>query len=170
MGIEDLETLERFFSASNGLAPVIRYASRYRRKVFIHMFLQQWDREKYANLGLMLYNNYAQALEIIGSLGPAVEDALRELDLSRAQLDELQAEEQKYFRELRDEDPANLHAIAYVELLEEFYKVEFVYSHLTCADDNSNEDILLQGRTEAGDCTVHRLTAPHRRFRHWDAA
>lgn len=126
MGIEDLETLERFFSASNGLAPVIRYASRYRRKAMIHMFLKQWDSEKYANLGLMLYNNYAQALNIINSIGPAVQDALQELDLTREQLDALQAEEQKYFQELRDEDPANLHTIAYVELLEEFYKVECI--------------------------------------------
>ncbi|KAI1781831.1 hypothetical protein LXA43DRAFT_977885 [Ganoderma leucocontextum] len=122
-GIEDLETLERLFSASNSLAPVTRYASRYRRKAFIHMFLQQWDREKYANLGLMLYNNYVQALEIIATLGPAVEEALRELNLTREQLGTLQAEEKEYFVALRDEDPANLHTIVYVELLEEYYDV-----------------------------------------------
>ena len=58
MGIEDLETLERIFSFSNQLAAVTRYASAYRRQVFIDLFFKQWDEEKYQNLGLMLYNNY----------------------------------------------------------------------------------------------------------------
>jgi hypothetical protein len=35
MGLEDLETLERVFSASNAVAPLTRHASAYSRHVFI---------------------------------------------------------------------------------------------------------------------------------------
>ncbi|KAH0833455.1 hypothetical protein J3R83DRAFT_12574 [Lanmaoa asiatica] len=37
-GLEDLSTMERIFSASNQLAPVIRYATAYNRRTFIDMF------------------------------------------------------------------------------------------------------------------------------------
>ena len=97
MGIEDLKMLKHFFSASNGLASVIHYAFCYHHKVIIHMFFKQWDSEKYANLGLILSNNIAQMLNIINSIGPAVQNALQELDLICERLDALQAEEQKYF-------------------------------------------------------------------------
>ncbi|KAF9530494.1 hypothetical protein CPB83DRAFT_748578, partial [Crepidotus variabilis] len=50
IGIEDLETLERVFSASNALASVTRNMSAYRRRVFIDLFFKQWDADKYANL------------------------------------------------------------------------------------------------------------------------
>lgn len=65
MGLEDLETLERLFSSSNQLASITRYMSPYRRRVFIDLFLQQWDREKYQNLATMIHNNYVQALDIL---------------------------------------------------------------------------------------------------------
>ncbi|KAJ3872118.1 hypothetical protein F5051DRAFT_445496 [Lentinula edodes] len=70
-GLKDLETLERFFSSSNQLASVTHYMSSYRRRVFIDMFLQQWDREKYHNLATMLHNNYIQALNILQNEEPA---------------------------------------------------------------------------------------------------
>ncbi|RDB25832.1 hypothetical protein Hypma_006599 [Hypsizygus marmoreus] len=38
MGIEDLETLERVFSLSNALAPITRYMTAYRRRVFIDLY------------------------------------------------------------------------------------------------------------------------------------
>ncbi|KAF6741184.1 hypothetical protein DFP72DRAFT_995472 [Ephemerocybe angulata] len=47
-GIEDLETMERFFSASNATAPVIRHASKYRRRMILDLFLKQHDKDKYA--------------------------------------------------------------------------------------------------------------------------
>ena len=54
VGIEDFEGEERLFLASNATAPVIRYASKYCRWLFLNLFLTQYDKDKYGNLGLML--------------------------------------------------------------------------------------------------------------------
>ncbi len=118
MGIEDLETLERVFSSSNQLAPVIRYASAYRRRLLIHMFFRQWDEEKYANLCPFMYNNYVQA-HIIKSKKPVVEESMGLLELTPQDLETLAKEEASYFETLRDESPWDLHAVAYVEALQE---------------------------------------------------
>ena len=119
MGIEDLETLERIFSASNQLAAVTRYASAYRRKLLIHTFFRHWDEEKYVNLGSMLYNNYVQALDIITSKTPAVNESMELLELTMDDLKALEIEEQEYFESLHDESEWDVHAVAYVEALEE---------------------------------------------------
>ncbi|KAI9063698.1 hypothetical protein FKP32DRAFT_1676382 [Trametes sanguinea] len=119
MGLEDLEVLERIFSGSNQLAPVIRYASRYRRWVLIDQYFRQWDVEKYANIALMLLNNLTQALEIIRTQTPVLEQALKSLQLTPDDLDRFAVEEREFFLQLRDEEDSNLHAVAYVEALQE---------------------------------------------------
>ncbi|KAI0349069.1 hypothetical protein OH77DRAFT_1507574 [Trametes cingulata] len=121
-GLEDLETLERVFGDSNKLAPITRYCSPYRRHMFCHLFFRQRDAEKYANLGLMLYNNYAQALEIINDQTPVLEEAMRSLGITSEDLAAFNTEECKYFSTLKDEDPADLHLVAYVEALQELRK------------------------------------------------
>lgn len=50
-GIEDLEGMERVFSTSNTVARLIRYASRFHWMQFIDLHFQQWDNDKYAELG-----------------------------------------------------------------------------------------------------------------------
>ena len=75
MGLEDLETLERVFGSSNALASITQHASTYRRGLYIEMHFKQWNEDKYLNLATMLTNNYRQALEIIKTDGPAVEQA-----------------------------------------------------------------------------------------------
>lgn len=125
MGIEDLEVAERIFSSSNHLAPVIRHASRYRRWSLIDLHFHQWDDEKYSNLGLMLLNNLEQALEIVQTDGPILERTLAALGLTQNDLDRYHAEERKFFSELRDEHDSNLHAIAYVEALQELQSVRY---------------------------------------------
>ncbi|KAI1782756.1 hypothetical protein LXA43DRAFT_904908 [Ganoderma leucocontextum] len=122
MGLEEMETLERIFSASNQLAPITRYASPYRRISFIHAFFRQWDDEKYANIGLFLYNNYVQALDIVEKHSGAVTATLRDLSITSEQLAEYDREERKYFVTLRDEDEANLWTITYVETLQALIK------------------------------------------------
>ena len=57
-GIEDFETLERVFSLTNQLAPVICYTSPYRRQLFIDCLLRQLDEDKYLNMATFVYNNY----------------------------------------------------------------------------------------------------------------
>ncbi|KAH9847481.1 hypothetical protein C2E23DRAFT_741522 [Lenzites betulinus] len=122
VGTEDLETLERVFGDSNELAPVTRYASPYRRHVLIDLFFHQRDAEKYANLGLMLYNNYAQALDIIEEKAPMIDETLKTLGITMENLREYTLEERNYFSALQDEDPKNVHLVAYVEALQDLRK------------------------------------------------
>jgi len=130
MGIEDLETLERIFSFSNQLAIVTRYASAYRRQVFIDLFFKQWDEEKYQNLGLMLYNNYRQALDIISEQSQALAEAMASLGVNEKVLKQWHDEEVEYFRTLGKEPEWDVHAMAYVELLQELRDLEYVLSRL----------------------------------------
>lgn len=123
-GLEDLETMERVFSSSNAVAVVTRYASAFRRRVFIDMFFQQWDDDKYQNLGLMLLNNYKQALLIISDDGLAVEEATRSLGIQLADLETWHREQTEFFETIGEESSWDVHAVAYVELLQELDSAE----------------------------------------------
>ncbi|KAJ3740705.1 hypothetical protein EV360DRAFT_57933, partial [Lentinula raphanica] len=130
-GLEDLETLERFFSSSNQLASITRYMSSYRRRVFIDMFLQQWDRDKYQNLATMLHNNYLQALDILRNEEPAFRADLAALGLTEEDLDVYQASECKHLETLGTEIEEDVYAAAYVELLQDYRKVSAAYDNAT---------------------------------------
>ncbi|KAI0362962.1 hypothetical protein BV20DRAFT_959256 [Pilatotrama ljubarskyi] len=121
IGLEDLETLERIFSASNQLASVTRHATPFRRRMLIDLFFQQWDDEKYQNLGQMLYNNYVQALDIIRDMSPVVAEAMRSLSITTDDLRAFGEEEREYFATLTDEDSWDVHAVAYVEVLQQLH-------------------------------------------------
>ncbi|KAJ3725334.1 hypothetical protein C8R42DRAFT_718822 [Lentinula raphanica] len=123
LGLEDLETLERFFSSSNQLASVTRYMSAYRRRVFIDMFLQQWDREKYQNLATMLFNNYVQALDILENEEPAFKNDLLVLGLTETDIDNYLVDEAKHIDLLGSETQEDLYAIEYVELLQRYREI-----------------------------------------------
>lgn len=123
MGLEDLETMERVFSASNQLATVIRYASAYRRRVLIDVFFQHWDEEKYLNIGKMLFDNYRQALGIIREQGVVVAEAMKSLGLTAEDLVKFANEERTYLCTLGKESTHDLHEIAYVEALVEYREI-----------------------------------------------
>ncbi len=123
IGLEDLETLERVFSSSNQLASVIRYASAYNRRLFIDVFFQQWDNDKYANLATMIYNNYVQALTIIERDTPAMAEAMQVLGIQEGDLEKWEAEEAGYLRTVGHETEGDVRNIAYVELLQELKSV-----------------------------------------------
>jgi hypothetical protein len=124
MGLEDLETLERIFSASNALAVVTRYASAYRRRMYIEMHFKQWDEDKYSNLATMLRNNYYQALNIIKDDGRAVDQAKRSLGVTDGELESWKVEQEEYFLTLGNEPEGKVQAIAYVELLQKLRQLE----------------------------------------------
>ncbi|KAJ3514979.1 hypothetical protein NMY22_g14574 [Coprinellus aureogranulatus] len=123
-GIEDFETQERLYSASNTTASVIRYASKYRRRNFLDLFLQQYDRDKYANLGLMIRNNYQQAIDIIDEGTPLLDRLLESCNASRDDLDIWQGDQARYFATLGKEPDQDIHRVAYVELLQELRAAE----------------------------------------------
>jgi hypothetical protein len=124
VGLEDLETLERVFGSSNALAPVTRYASAYRRRLYIEMHFKQWNEDKYLNLATMLTNNYHQALEIIKNDGRAVEEAKLSLGVTNDDMEAWKVEQEEYFSTLGDESEGKVRAIAYVELLQKLRQLE----------------------------------------------
>ncbi|KAF8581168.1 hypothetical protein K439DRAFT_1647970 [Ramaria rubella] len=73
LGLEDLETCEHLFSASNTVARLVRHGSYFHYLQFIDLFFQQWDDDKYADLSKFIYNNYKQATSLIADYLPEVE-------------------------------------------------------------------------------------------------
>ncbi|KAG6819386.1 hypothetical protein H0H93_012292 [Arthromyces matolae] len=124
MGLEDLETMERVFSASNALGSVTRYMTAYRRRVFIDLHFQQWDADKYFNLATMLYNNYRQAIDIIKTNAQDVADVLMLRNLNEVTLKAYIEDERSFFTTLGKEPDDDLHAMAYVDLLDELQVLE----------------------------------------------
>ncbi|TFY68930.1 hypothetical protein EVJ58_g720 [Rhodofomes roseus] len=119
-GLEDGETLERIFSSSNALASVTRYASRYRRRMFIDEYFQHWDEEKYTNLSIMIYNNYVQALDILDHDARALSEAMQSACVTFDDIAQWGVEEKTYFKTLGQENLRDIFAIAYVEKLQEY--------------------------------------------------
>ncbi|KZT70621.1 hypothetical protein DAEQUDRAFT_653957, partial [Daedalea quercina L-15889] len=119
-GLEDGKTLERVFSASNALAPVTRYASKYRRRMFIDEYFRQWDEEKYANMSLMIYNNYTQALEILNRDALSLMEAMESANVTLEEVTQWGIDETAYFKTLGQEKPWDVFAVAYVEKLQEY--------------------------------------------------
>jgi len=124
IGLEDLETMERIFSSSNQVAGLTRYSSAYHRRVFIDMFFQQWDSDKYQNLALMLLNNYKQALSIIEIESSAVGETKNALGITSSDLEAWHHQQTEFFETIGEESPWDIHAIAYVELLQELDAAE----------------------------------------------
>lgn len=124
VGIEDLETMEQIFSSSNQVAGVTRYASAYHRRIFIDMFFQQWDDDKYRNLASMLLNNYRQALSIIKDEGTTIEETMQELGITSTDLETWHREQVSFFETIGEESPWDIHAMAYTELLQELSSTE----------------------------------------------
>lgn len=58
VGIEDLETMECIFSASNAVAPCIWLATRYHWMQALDLHFQQWDEDKYNELGVHICDHF----------------------------------------------------------------------------------------------------------------
>ena len=123
MGIEDVETLERVFSGSNILAPITRYMSPFRRRLFIEAYLRQWDEDKKLNTGTFILGNYTQALEILEQ-ETAVIKSLEYQGITNDDIKQWQPDELDFFARLGEEPSHNIHAIAYVELLQKLRDLE----------------------------------------------
>ncbi|KAG1783675.1 hypothetical protein EV702DRAFT_1040208 [Suillus placidus] len=114
-GIEDFGAIECFFSASNALAPVIRYATAYCHSVFLDLFFKQWDDDKYLNLATMIYYNYKQSINIIASESLALDGAKVSLGIQDGDLEAWRQEEIEYIACLGKETEWDIHAMTYVE-------------------------------------------------------
>ena len=128
IGLEDLETMERIFSMSYQLAGVTRYASKYNRRLFIDMSFKQWDEDKYANLALMLYNNYCQALDTIREVSATLKNAKKSYGISDQDLDMWEASEVQYFQTVGTEPKELSCNVAYVDLLRDYRTARYAGS------------------------------------------
>lgn len=124
IGIEDLETMERIFSASNQLASIIRYATGYHRRLLIDAWFKQWDEDKYLNSGTFILNNMLQATEIIERDTQVLEDAKASLGITDDDLSRFEEEQRTFFAKIREEEPYDVHAVMYVELLQNMRDAE----------------------------------------------
>ena len=122
VGLEDFETMERIFSSSNALARVTRYASAYRRRLYVDSYFRQWDEDKYTNLGTFILHNYQQALKILEEDTAAFEEAKVNLGVSDNELDRWEQEQAEYFADLGTESEADRFKVEYVECLQNLDK------------------------------------------------
>lgn len=103
MGLEDLETCERFFSKSNKLANATRYASVFHRHQTITSYFQHTDRfETYHNLTTFIAGNYKQALGILNT-APALERTMADKGWDGPTLEGWLVEEREYLKGLKTE-------------------------------------------------------------------
>ena len=103
--------MEQIYSSSNQVASVTWYASAYHRRIFIDMFFQQWDEDKYQNLTLMIFNNYRQALSIIKDEGAAVKETMCELGITLTNLETWYNEQVSFFETVGEESLWDIHVI-----------------------------------------------------------
>ncbi|KAK0478992.1 hypothetical protein IW261DRAFT_1551567 [Armillaria novae-zelandiae] len=125
LGLEDLETLEHFFSKSNALAAGVRYASRFHRRQQITCYLKHIDHcESFEHLSSFLCNNYWQALEIIESY-PALKKSMHELGVAdETEFGSWLREEEVYLLCLQKEPPEETLEMEYFAWLVQYYDIE----------------------------------------------
>ncbi|KAF9242903.1 hypothetical protein BU15DRAFT_86685 [Melanogaster broomeanus] len=97
-GLKDFGVMERIFSSSNQLAA--------------------WDEDRYLNLSIMLYRHYTQALKIIKTETVAIDKAKRSLGVTDEDIRQWRTEQSDYLKMSSGEAEWNVHAVAYVELLQ----------------------------------------------------
>ncbi|KAG1794530.1 uncharacterized protein HD556DRAFT_1442718 [Suillus plorans] len=131
LGLEDLETCECIFASSNSAAVLIRHASYFHWMQFLDLHFDQWDMDRYFDLGTFLYNNYVQALQIIETNTPILEEFKQLHNLTDADFISWCNEEHDYLSEVATEPTSDAIAVAYVEQLEKLQYAEATYGHLT---------------------------------------
>ncbi|KAG2058708.1 hypothetical protein BDR06DRAFT_980166 [Suillus hirtellus] len=118
LGLEDLETCERIFSALNAVSPIICHAAYFHWLQFIDLHFNQWDQDKYLELSKFLCDNYKQALHIINEFTPTVEELKTQLRISDAEFKHWNAEEAEYFENLKREPDFDIQSTTCIEALQ----------------------------------------------------
>lgn len=117
-GLEDFETCERFFSASNDCARVTRHATKFHRHQLIHMFLCQWDEDKLLSSARFIRNNYQQALSILRDNTLILQKELANKNFTEEEVRAWLEEESSYLSSLVREPEHETMVVGYVEALQ----------------------------------------------------
>lgn len=160
--LEDLETLKRIFSTTNQLATITRYASPFRRCLYIEAFLKQWDEDKYLNTGTFILNNYKQAIQIIQRNTTALQRAMASLRITDEEMDLWEREELAFFARLGQEDERNVLAITYVKLLQQLQDQDNRRAQVTFQFLNSVPEDAAASNCARHAATTRRLEAERR--------
>ncbi|KAH7918582.1 hypothetical protein BV22DRAFT_1024367 [Leucogyrophana mollusca] len=124
LGIEDFETCERIFSASNAVARLIRHTSYFHYLQFLDLHFLQWDQDRYADLSRFIYNNYVQALGIIARNSGELETFKALRHLTDSDFENWLTEEEDYLANAAKEPPEDTLAVGYVEALQALQKAD----------------------------------------------
>ncbi|KAG2346996.1 hypothetical protein BDR05DRAFT_996791 [Suillus weaverae] len=105
LGLEDLERCECTFSKSNALVPMTHYTSTFHRQQAIASYFEYNDEyEVYTNLSDFLYNNYKQALNIIGDSHITFPKLMHDLNITHESIfEDWLMEEKTYLQGLHTE-------------------------------------------------------------------
>ncbi|KAI0681926.1 hypothetical protein BC835DRAFT_1311737, partial [Cytidiella melzeri] len=130
------------------------------------------DEDKYLNTGTFNLNNYKQALNILHNDATTLAKAMHSLSITDDNLDSWEREEVEFFLQIGDEDPHNLHAVAYIERLQELrdldshrHRANSQFLTFAPAGRGSNyaHDLLATRRIETEHCHANeRYTRVHK--------
>ncbi|KAH7917838.1 hypothetical protein BV22DRAFT_970049, partial [Leucogyrophana mollusca] len=130
-GLEDLETCERVFSASNATAPLIRHASHFHWRQFLELHFMQWDKDKYLELSRFLFNNYVQALTIIRDYTAELTAFKTSTNTQDQDFEHWMFEEFNYLLSVAREPEQDAMLVVYVTELDKLCKAQAAYGAVT---------------------------------------
>ncbi|KAI0323535.1 hypothetical protein GY45DRAFT_1341373, partial [Cubamyces sp. BRFM 1775] len=161
-GIEDLEVMERVFSASNNVARFIWYASPFHYMQGLDLHFKQWDEDKYAELSNFLLNNYRQCLRIVLEYTVEIGQLQIQLGINEGTFKEWLAQEKAFLSGLRNKPEGQVLEMAYVQALLNRQcaerKLEQVWHDWVVVSDHHepdyNSDARRTRRVEASRCAA----------------
>ncbi|KAG1774964.1 hypothetical protein EV702DRAFT_1180545 [Suillus placidus] len=156
-GLEDLETMECVFSASNAVSRTTRYATQYHWPQALDLHFQQWDDDKYRELSNFLMNNYVQARSLIDEYTDAVASLSSSLGLTKDDFERWVDEERQFLMDLKEEPSDRVLSCSYVQALidqenanQKWEQISNAFKHVSSAHEiNYAEDTHETLRLEA---------------------
>ncbi|EIW74685.1 hypothetical protein CONPUDRAFT_159976 [Coniophora puteana RWD-64-598 SS2] len=109
---------------SNQVSITTRHASAYKRRQAIEMYFVQWDEDRYLVIADGLLRHYKQALKILTDESPALDHTKRALNVTDADLTNWRTEQSTFLATSGQESTWDVHAVAYVEMLQELWEVQ----------------------------------------------
>ncbi|KAJ7680000.1 hypothetical protein B0H14DRAFT_3101793 [Mycena olivaceomarginata] len=125
MGLEDCENCESYFSKSNALGATTRYSTVFHRQQAISTYMRHTDLcDAYQGLTTVIGNKYRRALKIKQGL-PALQDAMRALNVSTRDVFETWlAKEKEYLQSMKKEPVEETNEMEYYQKLVNLYASE----------------------------------------------